>query len=82
MNEKLNVKITLTNSFHNSEINIIAKKIETTFYGETDIYVSQSQMNRIRKKLCGIKGCYCRKVDGSSVKKWSGQLLNIDGSLY
>ena len=56
------MKITLYNSFHNREINIIPKKIDGPF-----IWVSENQKRRIRKKLCGNSDCCCKTFSSTSI---------------
>lgn len=48
----------LTNSFHNSTAWVLPK--HTTEAGDdVRITLSQSQANRARRKLCGIRDCLC-----------------------
>lgn len=49
------MKITLTNDFHNSESIITIQK---------DGMVSQSQVKKVHKELCGIKDCTCSGQSG------------------
>jgi len=46
-------KITLKNNFHNSEIILNAKE---KFEG---LFISEGQMKKAKKTLCGIRGCEC-----------------------
>ena len=48
------MKITLTNEFHGTSIDIVTK---TNRFGEEEI--SGSQLRRIRETLCGANGCNC-----------------------
>jgi len=47
------MKITLTNNFHNTEINLVVLS-----NGGGNMF-SKSQVAKARKALCGIKGCTC-----------------------
>ncbi len=47
--------ITVSNNFHGTKAKI---KINTT--GET--ILSKRTVNRVRRELCGIKGCHCGGV--------------------
>lgn len=49
------MKTKLTNNYHNTECNVIAKKDSTLTY---------NQIITARKKLCGIKDCTCGDVAG------------------
>lgn len=44
------MKTTITNTFHNSSVNVILRD---------DGILSESQMGRVRRTLCGIEGCCC-----------------------
>ena len=47
--EERRMKITIRNSFHNSSVDLNIK----------GNYITQGQVKRARKVLCGIKGCLC-----------------------
>lgn len=47
-------KITLTNDFHNTGINLIL----------ADDTLSAHQLRRARKALCGVQGCTCGGIAG------------------
>ena len=74
------MKVTLYNSFHDQEITIIPKDIKYLHDETTEIYICESQIRRIRKKLCGISDCRCKltsfakKSNGESIKNWDGHL--------
>ena len=79
------MKVTLYNYFHNQEITIIPKDIKLLryYYNElekTEIYITEGQIRRIRKKLCGQSNCCwnvatsAKKSNGESIKNWDGNL--------
>lgn len=43
------MKIKLTNSFHNTEVTLIARDGE----------LSARQVRRAKRELCGVRGCAC-----------------------
>lgn len=43
-------KYTLTNDFHGTKVNVVVDLSGT---------LSESQIKRIRRTLCGVKGCRC-----------------------
>ena len=56
MSKKTAYFATLTNDFHNSSARVLVG------LGNTEL--SESQIRRIRSKLCGISGCTCGGVLG------------------
>lgn len=52
---------TITNSYHNTSIEIRAK------VGET---VSASTLRKVARKLCGLEGCTCGRTDGSRESRY------------
>jgi S-ribosylhomocysteine lyase LuxS involved in autoinducer biosynthesis len=69
--------ITLTNSFHNTEAHVIPQAITT---GRNKGYhsISRAAQMRIRKALCGNKGCVC----GGTFGERDGYHLAVVGSDY
>jgi hypothetical protein len=59
MTNKTKTKITLTNTFHNTSINLVVG--EPDQYGEYAI--SESQARRAIRALCGITDCRCGGMD-------------------
>ena len=53
-------KIILTNDFHDTEINILARIPA----GSDQVLITRSQVQRARRVLCGVKGCTCGDVAG------------------
>ena len=51
--------ITLSNEFHNTEINLIAK-----IDARGNVWLSKGQVSRARRTLCGIGGCTCGDAAG------------------
>jgi len=49
------MKITLTNKFHNTSCNLNVFLIK----GDHEIQISEGQYKKIKKELCGIRGCSC-----------------------
>lgn len=52
-------KITLCNEFHNTEINLVAK-IDAC----GNMLLSNGQVSKARRTLCGIDGCKCGDAAG------------------
>ena len=48
------MKATFTNNFHNTEVTVHSKRQNTAHHS-----LSKGQVRKIRKALCGIKGCTC-----------------------
>jgi len=48
------MKITLHNDYHNTQVNLIARNGR----------LSQRQLDRAKKELCGIPGCQCSDMAG------------------
>lgn len=73
--------ITLRNDFHNTSVNIRANALPHV--------IPPSQERRIRRALCGVKGCACGKVrgpqhgpDGQRIvvqRDWYGEGVGPDG---
>ena len=56
--KKYSGRLILRNDFHNTEVVVIAK----------EGILSESSLNRARKKLCGIKECLCGDIRGRQDK--------------
>lgn len=70
-------KITLTNDFHNTEINLVAKQ-----NSKGVLYFSKSQCQKAQRTLCGIKGCGCSGVLGTrGSQQITEQNEKYDGSV-
>lgn len=52
-------KIVLSNDFHNTEVVVYAKVL-----GNGDCWISEGQVKRARKALCGIHECTCGDYAG------------------
>lgn len=52
--------VILKNSFHNTE-----GKVRVTHITDGEIKLSESQFNRLNKKLCGIEGCICSGISNN-----------------
>ena len=57
------MKLTITNTFHNSSVNVIIK--------ENPVTLSESQVKRVEKELCGMD-CSCGSM-------WSSNHTEIEG---
>jgi hypothetical protein len=70
------MKIQLHNDFHNTNVNIIVS--EPNRYG--DYKLSDSQVRRIRKALCGMSDCGCGTVRDSrwSLNDCPGQVATLE----
>ena len=53
------MKITLSNEFHGTKINMVAK-----LANGGNAYLTKSQVARARRALCGINGCTCGDAAG------------------
>jgi hypothetical protein len=75
------MKITLTNTFHNSTVNLIVG--EPNRYGEYTL--SESQARRAARALCGIGDCQCGGLCGWDptweVTDWQGDARLIPGKI-
>jgi hypothetical protein len=54
------MKVTLTNSFHNSESTLVLKALQQGEYS-----ISRRVQKRVRGELCGIEGCICGDTFGA-----------------
>lgn len=61
-------KFTLINDFHDTRVSIVPKGVETED-GDTQLYISKTQMRRAKKALCGVKSCGCPKVSAIYLKE-------------
>lgn len=52
------MKLTLTNNFHNTSVNVVVS--DPNEYGEHTL--SDSQVRRVRRELCGMQECGCGAV--------------------
>lgn len=68
----MKTKITLSNSFHNTEVTLIAK----------GGYLSRGQVRRARKALCGIGECCCGGSAGQRPDGQYGLEERQDGGAY
>ncbi len=55
------MKITLTNDFHNTEATVIVND---------SMMLSNSQIKRAQKKLCGMSGCECSNAAGTRGRQY------------
>lgn len=51
--------ITLTNSFHNTSVNLRPTISSANKYGPKELHLSARQVKRARRVLCGVDGCLC-----------------------
>jgi hypothetical protein len=54
----MKTKITLTNDFHNTSVNVMVNGEP----GDYEYRLSSSQVRRIRRELCGMADCSCGAV--------------------
>lgn len=59
------MKITITNTFHNSSVNVIVPNYP--------FQLTSTQVKRVEKNLCGIPNCRCGSM-------WSMSNTEIEGS--
>jgi hypothetical protein len=63
-------KITVTNDFHNTSINLQVK-------GDT---LTRSQMRRVNRELCGMSDCCCGDIVGEDNRDYEQvEMHDIDG---
>jgi len=60
------MKITLINTFHNTQINVLSKSLRNNYLADLnyEIYLNNStkakrQLAKIKKTLCGVSECQC-----------------------
>lgn len=49
-------RITLTNDYHNSEVNLL---VDSGALNQGGAELSPTQISRARRELCGVDGCTC-----------------------
>ncbi len=74
-------KITLTNSFHNTSVNVITAPTEHEGLG---YLLTKRQVKRIDKKLCGIEDCGCGVVRMPGVYYFVTQdgTATVEGNIF
>jgi hypothetical protein len=70
-------KFTLRNRFHNTEVNVVLKKD-----GRGNYPLSESQIKRVRKTLCGCTYCSCGVVRGPQQWGLEYDFDNVDWTFY
>jgi hypothetical protein len=75
------MKITLTNNFHNTSVNINCEVL-SHIHNEATAYPTAGQIKKAKKALCGIDGCTCSGEDGTRGRQElpSGKRLVADCS--
>lgn len=66
------IKVRLTNTFHNSSVNVVGELVELGVTRETEtpaghalVRVTEGQQKRAERALCGVKGCCCGNLGPS-----------------
>ena len=58
------MKFTAVNKFHRTECEIEVKETYLANFGGMVAVIEPEELNRVAKKLCGIKDCMCESVGG------------------
>jgi hypothetical protein len=71
-------KITLTNNFHNTSVNLNCEVL-SHIHNEVVAYPNANQIKRAKRQLCGIKGCTCSGDSGvRGRQEFHGKRLFVD----
>lgn len=68
--------VTLSNDFHKSSVSIRVDADKLRNPG-TGVYLSASQYAKVRRELCGIRGCTCGTIRGPQATD-DGRSLDIE----
>lgn len=70
----MKTKITLSNSFHSTTVNLEVELEPTGNREEREGFLSAAQIKRAERALCGIGSCTCGRVAGIRGKQWLGRM--------
>lgn len=73
-------KVKLTNDFHNTSVTLHLKGSAEDM--RCGMYLSDHQIKRARKTLCGVKGCTCGGKVGERGKQNIDVAYEYDGMIY
>ncbi len=73
---------TIRNDFHNTSVTIRCEGL-SHLHGEVVISPNRRQLARMKKALCGIKGCQCSGDDGKRGNSFTddGKRIVVDTSV-